>query len=104
MSMTNDQQDLAPRQPRCNDQRFGGHQLRWFVGCTGSAAGSFTRGGVSFALASWPGLRRSDWHRLNLKSGKVVLARKLYADKSNSISEICKNLNISRATLYRYVK
>jgi DNA invertase Pin-like site-specific DNA recombinase len=42
--------------------------------------------------------------KLNLKSGKVALARKLYADKSNAISEICKTLHISRATLYRYVK
>jgi DNA invertase Pin-like site-specific DNA recombinase len=42
--------------------------------------------------------------RLDPKSGKVVLARKLYADKSTAISEICKTLHISRATLYRYVK
>ncbi len=42
--------------------------------------------------------------RLNPKAGKVTLARKLYADKSNSIAEICKTLHISRATLYRYVK
>jgi hypothetical protein len=32
------------------------------------------------------------------------MARKLYADKSTSILEICKTLHISRATLYRYVK
>lgn len=42
--------------------------------------------------------------RLSLKSAKVAHARLLYADKSNSISEICKTLHISRATLYRYVK
>jgi DNA invertase Pin-like site-specific DNA recombinase len=42
--------------------------------------------------------------RLDRKSGKVVLARKLYADKSTPIAEICKSLHISRATLYRYVK
>ena len=42
--------------------------------------------------------------RLDAKSGKVALARKLYADKSNAISDICKTLHISRATLYRYVK
>src|SRR3954471_5555281 len=35
---------------------------------------------------------------------KVALAQKLYADKSNTIDEICSTLNISRATLYRYVK
>jgi len=27
----------------------------------------------------------------------------LYRDKTNSISEICRMLNISRATLYRYL-
>src|SRR5947209_2287833 len=30
------------------------------------------------------------------------MARKLYADKSNSIKDICKSLRISKATLYRY--
>jgi DNA invertase Pin-like site-specific DNA recombinase len=34
---------------------------------------------------------------------KVTMAQKLYADKTNEISEICKTLNISRATLYRYI-
>lgn len=37
-------------------------------------------------------------------SGKVALARSLFADKSHSIEEICTTLGISRATLYRYVK
>jgi DNA invertase Pin-like site-specific DNA recombinase len=35
---------------------------------------------------------------------KVALAQKLYVDKSNTIEEICRTLNISRATLYRYIK
>ena len=35
---------------------------------------------------------------------QVVAAKKLYRDKTNSIPEICRMLNISRATLYRYVK
>ena len=29
------------------------------------------------------------------------MAQELYNNKNNSISEICKTLNISRATLYR---
>ena len=37
-------------------------------------------------------------------SSKVAMAKKLYADKTNAIADICKTLNISRATLYRYVK
>jgi DNA invertase Pin-like site-specific DNA recombinase len=37
------------------------------------------------------------------KSKKVQLAQQLFADKSNQITDICKTLNISRSTLYRYV-
>jgi AraC-like DNA-binding protein len=37
-------------------------------------------------------------------NGKVALARRMFADQSHSISEICAALGISRATLYRYVK
>jgi DNA invertase Pin-like site-specific DNA recombinase len=35
---------------------------------------------------------------------KIILAQSLYNDKNNTIDEICKTLNISRATLYRYIK
>src|SRR5919197_4244076 len=35
---------------------------------------------------------------------KTAHARELYNNKNNSISEICKTLNISRTTLYRYIK
>jgi len=35
--------------------------------------------------------------------GRVQLAAKLYADKTNKLVDICKTLGISRATLYRYV-
>ncbi len=34
---------------------------------------------------------------------KVQMAQTLYNDKDNSIEEICKTLQISRATLYRYI-
>jgi DNA invertase Pin-like site-specific DNA recombinase len=36
-------------------------------------------------------------------SKKVKLAQQLYADKSNSVADICKTLHISKATLYHYV-
>src|SRR3982751_4675889 len=39
-----------------------------------------------------------------LTEKKVKMTKKLYADKSNSIEEICKTLGISRMTLWRYVK
>jgi DNA invertase Pin-like site-specific DNA recombinase len=35
---------------------------------------------------------------------KITLAQSLYNDKNNTIDEICKTLNISRSTLYRYIK
>src|SRR5437588_6870873 len=34
---------------------------------------------------------------------KVAMAQSLYNDKTNSIDDICKTLNISRSTLYRYI-
>lgn len=39
-----------------------------------------------------------------LNTKKQSIAQALYEDKNNTIDEICKTLNISRATLYRYVK
>ena len=35
---------------------------------------------------------------------KIALARQMFANQSHSIPEICETLEISRATLYRYVK
>src|SRR5215203_5107873 len=40
----------------------------------------------------------------SLTDKKVEMARTLYADKSNSVEEICKTLGISRMTLWRYLK
>jgi DNA invertase Pin-like site-specific DNA recombinase len=39
-----------------------------------------------------------------LTGKKVAMAQELYNNKQNSIADICKSLNISRATLYRYIK
>ena len=38
-----------------------------------------------------------------LNEKQASIAQALYNDKNNSISDICKTLNVSRATLYRYV-
>src|SRR5256885_15207849 len=35
---------------------------------------------------------------------QAAIAQQLYNDKNNSIADICKTLNISRATLYRYIQ
>jgi DNA invertase Pin-like site-specific DNA recombinase len=34
---------------------------------------------------------------------KIALAQSLYENRDNTIDEICKTLNVSRATLYRYI-
>ena len=39
-----------------------------------------------------------------LKDKKIAMAQALYNDPTNSIAEICKTLNISRSTLYRYIE
>ena len=39
-----------------------------------------------------------------MTNGKVALTRQLFADPNQSISEICSTLEISRSTLYRYVR
>ena len=40
----------------------------------------------------------------SLTGKKVAMVQALYNDKNNTVDEICKTLNISRATLYRYIK
>jgi DNA invertase Pin-like site-specific DNA recombinase len=42
--------------------------------------------------------------KLKASSSKVAMAKKLHADKTNEINEICQMLQISRATFYRYLK
>src|SRR5512134_3456756 len=40
----------------------------------------------------------------SLTPKKAQMAEALYKDKNNTIDEICKTINVSRATFYRYVK
>ena len=39
-----------------------------------------------------------------LNPKKQAMAQALYEDKNNAVADICKMLNISRATLYRYIQ
>jgi DNA invertase Pin-like site-specific DNA recombinase len=39
-----------------------------------------------------------------LSPKKVAMLQALYTDKANPINDICKSLNISRSTLFRYIK
>ena len=47
--------------------------------------------------------RKGGRPRLNSAAGKVAMAKKLYRDRTLSIPEILKTLNISKATLYRWL-
>lgn len=59
-----------------------------------------TIAGVSAARARG---RKGGRPKLNTSLSKVAMAKKLYKDKTNTPNAICKTLNISRATLYRYI-
>jgi DNA invertase Pin-like site-specific DNA recombinase len=48
--------------------------------------------------------RRGGRPKRQPSSRKIAMAKALYADKTNSVQEICKTLEISRATLYRYLE
>lgn len=63
-----------------------------------------TRAGLQAARARG---RKGGRPRLDSDSSKrkkVEMAKALYGDPSHSIEDICRTLNISRATLFRYVK
>ncbi len=47
---------------------------------------------------------RHGGHPRKLDQKQIVIAKALYADKSNAIKDICKTLRVSRATLYRALK
>jgi DNA invertase Pin-like site-specific DNA recombinase len=62
-----------------------------------------TRAGVQAARARGRTGGRPKTKALNTPK-KIALAQSLYDNKTNTIDEICKTLNISRATLYRYIQ
>ena len=47
--------------------------------------------------------RKGGRPKLKAASNKVAMAKKLYINRTISVSDICKTLHISRATLYRWV-
>jgi hypothetical protein len=59
-----------------------------------------TRPGLAAARARG---RNGGRAKLSPDAPRVVLAQKLFADKSISVEDICETLNVSRATLYRYI-
>jgi DNA invertase Pin-like site-specific DNA recombinase len=47
---------------------------------------------------------RMGGRRKTLTPKEVAIVRKLYADKTTPVNDICKSFNISRMTLWRYVR
>jgi|SRR5215213_842450 len=60
-----------------------------------------TRAGMQAARARG---RQGGRPRLAGNARKVALAKTLYEDRKTPVKDICRDLNISRATLYRYLK
>lgn len=60
-----------------------------------------TKAGLAAARARG---RNGGRPKVTSDEAKVVLAKKLHADKSLEIDDICKTLRISRSTFYRYVQ
>jgi hypothetical protein len=42
--------------------------------------------------------------RKTLTPKEVAMVKRLYADKTTPVKDICKSFNISRITLWRYVR
>ncbi len=60
-----------------------------------------TKAGLAAARARG---RNGGRPKVTANEARVVLAKKLHADKSLDIDDICRTLRISRSTLYRYVQ
>lgn len=60
-----------------------------------------TKAGLAAARARG---RNGGRPKMASEEARVVLAKKLHADKSLGIDDICKTLRISRSTFYRYVR
>ena len=60
-----------------------------------------TKAGLAAARARG---RNGGRPKVTANEARVVLAKKLHADKSLEIDDICKTLRISRSTFYRYVR
>jgi hypothetical protein len=59
------------------------------------------KAGLAAARARW---RSGGRPKVTAAETKVVLAKKLHADKSLEIDDICQTLKMSRSTFFRYVR
>jgi len=60
-----------------------------------------TRAGVAVARARG---KKGGRPKISPSQPRIVLAQRLYEDKSISLDDICETLKVSRSTLYRYLR
>src|SRR2546426_2044914 len=83
----------------------GGKLIFHLMGALAEFERDLIRERTNAGLAAAKARGRAGGRPRKLKTnGKVALARRMFADQSHSIPEMCAALGISRATLYRYVK
>src|SRR5215831_780639 len=83
----------------------GGKLIFHLMGALAEFERDLIRERTNAGLAAARARGRKGGRPRKLKSdAKVTLAQRMFADKANSVEDICSSLGISRATLYRYVK
>jgi DNA invertase Pin-like site-specific DNA recombinase len=90
--------------PHDREPRSGGKLIFHIFGALAEFERDIIRERTNAGLAAARARGKLGGRPQALSPEKIRLARKLYADKSNSVAEICKMLGISRHTLRRYVK
>src|SRR5215213_5917808 len=81
----------------------GGKLIFHIFGALAEFERNLIRERTQAGLAAARARGRRGGHPKSLTDKKLEMARTLYADKSNSVEEICRTLGISRMTLWRYV-
>jgi DNA invertase Pin-like site-specific DNA recombinase len=82
----------------------GGKLIFHIFGALAEFERNLTRERTNAGLQAARARGRKGGRPKSLTGKKTAMAQALYNDKNNTVDEICKTLNISRATLYRYIK
>jgi DNA invertase Pin-like site-specific DNA recombinase len=83
----------------------GGKLIFHIMGALAEFERDLIRERTSAGLAAARARGRTGGRPRKLKTqAKVEMAKRLFADKTNSIDDICSTMGISRRTLYRYVE
>jgi DNA invertase Pin-like site-specific DNA recombinase len=97
--------DMRPQS--IDNEQFFGHVSSYcqsWVGALAEFERNLIRERTNAGLQAARSRGRKGGRPKSLTDKKTAMAQALYNDKNNTVDEICKTLNISRATLYRYVQ